>query len=203
MTRILVCLSLLAVFAGCGGPDATVQGSVTIDGQLARRGTVVFHPVDGGPAAYGSIADNGSYALRVGQGENEDAQAEIDSGQYIVTAVVNMPSQKDQLMGDSGPPAPGARITAIKYAAKETSDLRVTVKPGPNVVPLDLKGASGDESIDAGNTDAATDAELPGQSGEERESIMPPAETASSETPGEPVETEGAASEVSPLEQTQ
>ncbi len=137
---------LLALCVGCGGPDAAVQGTVTIDGELANRGTVVFHPVKDGPTAYGSIAENGTYVLRVGKGDLQDPNSGgVPSGEYIVTVSVNMPSAKDVAAGEGGPPTPGARLSSSKYAAKDTSDLRATVKPGENVVPLDVKGSADDE----------------------------------------------------------
>lgn len=136
---------LIAACGGCGGPNASVQGTVTIDGQLARGGTVQFHPVDDGPTAYGSIAKDGSYSLRVGQGDLSDPNAgDVPLGDYLVTVVANMPSINDESEDDSGPPKPGARLTAEKYAAKETTDLEATVKVGRNVVPLELEGAAAD-----------------------------------------------------------
>jgi hypothetical protein len=141
------CLIALVSFTGCGGPVSNVQGTVTIDGELAPRGTVVFHPVAGGPTAYGTINKDGSYALRVGQGDLSDPDAgEIEAGEYIVTVVVNMPSQRDETVEESEPPHPGARMTASKYASKDTSDLRATVKAGSNVVPLELEAATAEET---------------------------------------------------------
>jgi len=138
----LICLACL----GCGGPsssyDATVEGTVTVDGQLAKRGRVVFHPLDEGPVAYGNIFPNGSYSIRVGQGDLSDVDGgEVPSGDYIVTVVVNMPSSEGEAVSDGGPPKPAARVTAAKYADKATSDLRAAVKPGRNVVPLELTSA--------------------------------------------------------------
>ena len=145
--RNLAWIIVLVGCLGCGGPsasyDATVQGTVTVDGELAPRGRVVFHPVGEGPPAYGSIFPNGTYSLRVGQGDLEEVDGgQIPSGEYIATVVVNMPSVKDEAVGEGGPPKPGARLTAAKYADKATSDLRVSVKPGLNVVPLELEGVA-------------------------------------------------------------
>jgi hypothetical protein len=148
MNRItLLSAVVFSVFMGCNEPAASVQGTVTIDGQLARQGTVVFHPVEEGwPIAYGSIAEDGSYVLRVGQGDLSDPNdGEVPVGEYIVTVVSTMPSQPDETQGKSAPPTPGARLTAEKYGSKETSDLRQTVKEGRNVVPLEVEGASADE----------------------------------------------------------
>ena len=132
---------------GCGGPsaryDATVEGTVTVDGQLASRGRVMFHPVKEGPPAYGSIFPNGTYSLRVGQGDLEEVDGgKLPSGDYLVTVVVNMPSIQDETVGAGGPPKPGAQLMAAKYADKSTTDLRRTVKPGRNVFPLELEGAA-------------------------------------------------------------
>ena len=134
-----------------------MQGSVTIDGQLANQGTVVFHPVDEGPTAYGSIDENGSFSLRVGQGDLEDANASaVPVGEYIITVVVNMPSRMDETVAESGPPTPGARLTGAKYADKETSDLRRVVKVGHNVVPLELEAAT-EHAAESPETSAAED----------------------------------------------
>jgi hypothetical protein len=161
---ILLSLAILSVFGGCSEPAASVQGTVTIDGQIARQGTVVFHPVDeGSPVAYGAIAEDGSYALRVGQGDLNDPDAgEVPIGEYVVTVVSTMPASPDEKQGKSTPPTPGARLSAEKYGSKETSELRHTVKLGHNVVPLEVEGASADEMSEeiaggeAPTTDEAT-----------------------------------------------
>jgi hypothetical protein len=154
MVRISIyCILLTAAFAGCDRPAATVQGTVTIDGQLVSRGTVVFHPVSSGPTAYGTIDKHGSYALRVGQGDLNDPNAgDISTGEYIVTVVVNTPPQRDETVDDGSPPMPGARVTPPKYASKDTTDLRATVKPGRNVVPLELEAAVAEEAVEAPET---------------------------------------------------
>jgi hypothetical protein len=129
---------------GCGSRmDSSVQGTVTIDGVLADHGTVAFYPVGGGPPAYGNIVRDGSYSVRVGQGNLRDEDASrIHSGEYVVTVVVNTPAQNGETMGEAGPPKPGPRMTAEKYASKDASPLHKTVLPGPNVMPLELEGNS-------------------------------------------------------------
>jgi len=130
--------------AGCHSKlDSSVQGTVTINGELTDHGTIAFHPVSGGATAYGSIAKNGSYSLRVGQGKLNDPDAsQIPSGEYVVTVVVNELAQNGETMGAAGPPKPGPRLTAEKYSSKETSPLRATVKQGPNILPLDLESSA-------------------------------------------------------------
>ena len=67
-------LALLSVGIGCGARRQVRldrrQGTVTVDGELAPCGRVTFHPVKTGPPAYGSIFQNGSYSLRIGQGDS-------------------------------------------------------------------------------------------------------------------------------------
>jgi hypothetical protein len=141
-------LSLLMLSIGCGGDSdsAIVQGTVTINGQLAPRGTVTFHPVAGGPVAVGAIHNNGTFALRIGQGNVRDPdQSKIPPGKYVATVVVNAPADRTTSVQESGgPPIGGPRLTAAKYASTDTSDLTFEVSPGRNVISLDLEGAEHD-----------------------------------------------------------
>jgi hypothetical protein len=168
-------LVALAAAVGCSRSsyDATVEGTVTVGDQLASRGQVVFHPVKDGPTAYGNIFPNGSYSLRVGQGDLGDLDGgEVRSGDYIVTIVVNMPSVNDETTGIGGPPRPGPRLSAAKYAKETTSDLRVTVSPGRNVVPLDLEPAKIEQS-DSDQGDAVSPDDVMSAADESEESEVP------------------------------
>jgi len=124
-----VFFALLA--SGCGtGMPSSVSGSVTLDGKPVSKGNVSFMPVTDGATAYGTIAADGTYTLS--SGSNSGA----NPGDYVVVVVVN---------GDIPPPVPGKTpenpkaLSPIKYASKDTSDLKVTVKAGPNVIPLEMK----------------------------------------------------------------
>lgn len=148
----LACLTALGCQRAANTYDATVQGAVTVDGELAPRGTVTFHPVKTGAPSSGPIHEDGSYSIRTGQGDlgNPDGGT-IRSGEYVVTVTVTAPPSAEQVVAEGGPPATGARMMADKYAAKETSDLKVEVKKGPNIVDLKLDGpwANPQEEIDA------------------------------------------------------
>jgi len=141
---LVVVLSIACLFpAGCSRPttkyDATVSGTVTVDGELAPRGTVTFHPVDGGPVSIGHINSGGSYSLRTGQGNLDKTDGgTIKSGDYIVTAFVNLATIKEDHVNPGGPPIPGANIAAVKYRSKKTSPVRYRVEPGRNVIVLNL-----------------------------------------------------------------
>lgn len=132
-------LSATGCFRTTTKHDATVSGTVTVDGELAPRGTVTFHPVDGGPVSIGHINSGGSYSLRTGQGNlNKTDGGTVQSGNYIVTAFVNLtPVEKDHV-NRGGPPVPGVNIADVKYRSRKTSPLRHLVKPGRNVIILNL-----------------------------------------------------------------
>jgi len=66
-SRVARAVLLVATFgaAGCGGSEAEVSGSVTVDGQPLKDGDIIFEAADGSvtPAA-GKIVD-GKYSLKV------------------------------------------------------------------------------------------------------------------------------------------
>lgn len=133
-----------ALLFGCGGGDspydANVQGTVTIDGELAPGGSVTFIPVEEGPTAVGAIASDGSYALRIGQGEVGDPDSSvIPSGKYVVTAMITGPPPKSETTV-IGPPPAGPKLIADKYASRNSTDLSFEVDKGPNVIVLKLDG---------------------------------------------------------------
>ena len=139
----LFAVMIVGVLGGCYRPaneyDATVTGNVVVDGQLADRGTVTFHPVKGGPPAVGQILSDGSYSLRTGQGDLTKADGgTVPPGEYIVTVVVTGPPvEVPELPGT--PPKGGPRLMAAKYASTETSDLKLKVQPGENLFVLELE----------------------------------------------------------------
>jgi hypothetical protein len=144
---IVAALGSLVMLVGCQSQsspyDAIVQGSVTIDGQLAQGGVVSFYPKKTGPAAVGEIAQNGSYSLRIGQGNvgNRDL-SKIPSGKYVATVLVTAPPGKEAVRPEGGPLPLGPRLMADKYADRQTSDLAYEVKNGLNVIDLKLEGPS-------------------------------------------------------------
>ncbi len=143
-SRLLISAALLAAAGGCGATakyDANVQGTVTIDGELAPGGTVTFTPVEKGPTAVGTIASDGSYALRIGQGDvGSPDSSEIPSGKYVVTAMITGSSPPTDSAPAGAPPSAGPKIIAEKYGSRVTSDLKFEVKKGPNIIVLALDG---------------------------------------------------------------
>ena len=144
-SRLLIAAAFLAASGGCGGAsakyDANVQGTVTIDGELAPGGTVTFTPVKKGPTAVGTIASDGSYALRVGQGDvGSPDSSEIPAGKYVVTAMITGSSPPTESAPAGAPPPAGPKMIADKYGSRATSDLEFEVNQGPNIIVLALDG---------------------------------------------------------------
>ena len=118
----------LLILAGCGrSRDASVSGSVTLDGKPLETGTVTFHPSDGGPAAYGQIGTDGGYSLKTGR------QRGIDPGEYVVTVVAATPPSEQ-----NGLEMPGQLLTPERYGRTEQTDLHFTVRSGGNRFDLPL-----------------------------------------------------------------
>jgi hypothetical protein len=139
-------MATLLIVVGCGGPayeyDSIVTGTVTVDGELATAGTVTFHPVKDGIPAVGRIHPDGSYSLRTGQGNlRESDGGTVIPGEYLVTVSVTAPPVDGAVIGEGGPPIPGPSLISRRYAQKETTDLRLTVKAGPQVIVLNLDPA--------------------------------------------------------------
>jgi hypothetical protein len=118
----------LASSAGCAKHESAVTGSVTLDGVPLSRGTVTFHPREGGAAAYARIDADGRYTLKTG------AEEGLKPGKYVATVVA------------TAPPGPGESETAVgkllipaRYGMVEQSGLEYTITTGKNQVDIPLK----------------------------------------------------------------
>jgi hypothetical protein len=76
------------------------------------------------------IREDGTYELRTG------GDTGLQPGEYRITVVAtdNPPAAPGQT------PSIGPLITPEKYSRLETTDLRATIEPGRNEVPLILHG---------------------------------------------------------------
>lgn len=189
---------MLVAFVGCsegGSGDAIVQGTVTIDGQLAESGSVLFHSTGDAPAAYGAIRKNGSFALRVGRGNTNNVNAsKIQSGEYVATVQIHGPSIPDEEF-PGAPPKTGPLLIAEKYTTKATSGLTHTFKSGRNVVNLELESPSEEELATRAAAAAVKEPEAEDEAASEAEASEEP----ESEAPSEPEQqTEEALEEESP-----
>ena len=130
----LAAAALSLFVSGCSGGGGTVSGTVTLDGTPIQGGVVTFHPVGEGPSAIGAVKKDGTYEVTIGN------QTAIPPGEYLVTVDYGEATTSEPGPGPPKPPPVPKRITPDKYANKDTTDLRVTVKAGSNKIPLELKG---------------------------------------------------------------
>jgi hypothetical protein len=157
--------TLIAAAAGCTGPaneyESVVTGTVLVNGELARSGTITFLPQDKqGKIAIGRIYPDGSYSLRTGQGDlRESDGGTVVPGEYLVTFSIHGPSQENT-EAPGGPPISGPLLIDDKYTNGEASDLHRTVKPGENIFTFDLKAARpAEEESPESDPDAVSDDE--------------------------------------------
>jgi len=121
---------LAVAAAGCGGPGASVEGVVTLDGRPLPGARITFHPDAAGPVAYGLSLADGSYRLKTGAKLNG-----LEPGGYRVTVftmeVVEGAEEKA-----------GPLLTPAAYGDPAKTPLLCPVVPGPNRIPLALETAA-------------------------------------------------------------
>lgn len=123
----IACLSLTT---GCGGPGASVEGLVTLDGRALPGARISFHPDSPGPVAYGLSLDDGSYWLKTGA-----RQSGLAPGGYRVTVfALEVAAEGEQ--------AAGPLLTPAVYADPRKTPLRCRVDAGRNRIPLTLESAA-------------------------------------------------------------
>ena len=76
-------------------------------------------------------------------------ESKIFSGEYTATVIINAPADKSSVVAEGGPPLAGPRLSAIKYVKRDTTDLKFSIKPGRNVLPIDLEGSQNDPPPEA------------------------------------------------------
>ena len=123
---------LLILLSGCGQPyNASISGTVTIDGAALRTGTIAFSPTAGGPVAYALIGADGRYSARTGSDEG------LVAGDYVATVVAmsgSRPGSKNFFMDL------GTRLVPARYGDPKRSGLHFTIAPGVNHIDLPLHG---------------------------------------------------------------
>jgi hypothetical protein len=94
-----------ALWVGCGGGKASIEGTVTFDGQPVEKGQIVLEPADGkGPVDGGSI-ENGKYRLA--------GDAGVAPGKKIVRIDATRGTGRKI---ESGPPSPpGTTVDEIVH----------------------------------------------------------------------------------------
>ena len=145
--------------------DATVTGTVTIDGTPADRGKVSFFPADGSLVFVGMIESDGKYVAVPGRVDPADSEkGGIDAGEYAVTVQIN-DYLADEGLGDEdlgewdAPRKAGKSLIASKYSSKGSSGLRFTVKPGANTFKIELVGPDEELAAEDDSTSGDTESE--------------------------------------------
>jgi hypothetical protein len=128
IARAAACVVLSTIGCG-GGQEATVRGTVTLDGQPVARGSVTFLPVENGTGASASINPDGTFVARTSDMDG------MQAGEYLVTV---RSSAEPTPNPNGGPPVPGKLLTPEKYSRSDTSGLRATITRGSNDVNLEL-----------------------------------------------------------------
>ncbi|MEO2049518.1 MAG: hypothetical protein ABGX16_23415 [Pirellulales bacterium] len=134
---------VIAVFpyllTGCGQSlPATVAGTITLDGQSLPEGprvtgSVMYYPLGGGAAAYGTVTSGGTYTMQTGD------TLGLQPGDYQVTVRV-IDIDPPPLGGYNNPPA-SKPITPPRYQNREQAGLKVQVKQGKNEINLELSSS--------------------------------------------------------------
>jgi hypothetical protein len=115
----MLCIGCCLALSACGsGEWGNVSGTVSVDGEPLKTGTITFHPVAGGADAYGTIT-GGSYSISTGQDPG------LKTGQYqVMVSATTIP--------ESGSAEKAKLLTPAKYATPQTSDLKADVHSGSN-----------------------------------------------------------------------
>jgi hypothetical protein len=112
-------LLVLALAAGCSSSTPTVDGTVTVDGQLLKEGTITFIPTDptqGGTA--GGLIKDGKFSVQVPLGD--------------MTVKISAPKVVGKRKAYNTPDSPTVDITEELLPARYNtqSQLKITVKKG-------------------------------------------------------------------------
>lgn len=126
------CLFGLALLAGCGGggPGATVEGSVTLDGQPLQEGAISFVPADGKTASAGGTITDGKYSVAVPPGPK---RVEITASKVV--------GQRPAYAGDPNSPMIDITKSIVPPRYNSQSELTLEVQSGDNQKDFALKGS--------------------------------------------------------------
>lgn len=126
LLAMLFCGSVVLA-SGCSNepPKGTVSGTVTFEGKPYSNAGVMFISLETGNGSGGDIKPDGSYALA----------DPIPVGTY---SVYFAPKAVELAPGAQPPPAYMDKTIPEKYWGEGSTDIKIDVKEGPNVVPIDI-----------------------------------------------------------------
>ncbi|OYV82733.1 MAG: hypothetical protein B7Z73_16840 [Planctomycetia bacterium 21-64-5] len=121
-----------------------MTGVVTYNGVPVAGAAVVFSPPSGGKPASGITDEQGHYILSTFK--DKDGAVPGDYQVSVAKSQTDGPTMTDEERykyieehGGANPPEPESKnLLPEKYLSPATSDLKATVKPGNNDIPLTL-----------------------------------------------------------------
>ena len=118
-TTRLACLLCVPLIVACGPPGntATVSGTVTVDGQPVKKGSIALIPIDGGGPSSGSPIRDGSYSASGWPGKSKV--------QIYVPKVVGSEKMDDASDGDER--VTMAESLPTKYNSQTELEMEVSV----------------------------------------------------------------------------
>lgn len=133
MRRPSSLLGALVFFAalGCGGPSASVTGSVTYEGNAVEEGAITFLPTDGKEASRGAMIKGGRYVADMVPGK---WTVQISGGRKLAAPASSEDAYKKGQQADKDGMVPANAVGnggAIEIKpGSQTLDFALT-KPGP------------------------------------------------------------------------
>jgi hypothetical protein len=125
LTTVACALGILAAHAGCGDGKTSVEGTVSLDGQPIKAGSIVFVG-EKPPLREGGVITDGRFQTR------------LPPGTYVLelsgTRIAGTRKQK----GFDGKEETIQEIEEV-FPEHLRSGLKQEITPGPNTVTLDLK----------------------------------------------------------------
>jgi hypothetical protein len=131
MGRLIFCaggLFVLALIAGCGDGKGSVRGTVSLDGQTVKSGSITFVSTEGELIREGAVITNGAFTARMPPGKYK---LELTGSRPAGTRTQKGFDGKDEVI----------ELTEELFPDyfNSKSDLTEVIKPGDNTVNLDLK----------------------------------------------------------------
>ena len=122
-------LAVLAVVIGCGSKDqATVSGSVKLNGEPLNSGTITFVPVDGATASAAGLIEGGTYTVEMPPGEKR-----------VQISAMKVIGRRQVYEGDPNSPVVDDVQEMIPPQYNAASTLTVSAKAGSQTQDYDLR----------------------------------------------------------------
>lgn len=125
---LVVAICLFIVGCSSRGGDMHISGKVTVEGELAESGTIIFTPQDGQTKVAGGVIENGRYQIEVPPGEK-----------IVQIRVVRLESHeiRDSITGKTFQTEKPIRLTTKEYELPR-SPLRASVTQSGEHFDFDL-----------------------------------------------------------------